>query len=99
MGIDKLAAYMYRYGFGEPTGIDLTGENAGIVPSREWKAKPRPEPWYPGETVIARLGQGSWVATPLTLAQGHAALDADVVRHLPPPTTAPQNGRASRREK
>src|SRR3546814_4248787 len=43
MGIDKLAAYMYRYGFGEPTGIDLTGENAGIVPSREWKAKHRPE--------------------------------------------------------
>src|SRR3546814_5517679 len=42
MGIDKLAAYMYRYGFGEPTGIDLTGENAGIVPSREWKAKHRP---------------------------------------------------------
>src|SRR3546814_14118131 len=43
MGIDKLAAYMYRYGFGEPTGIDLTGENAGLVPSRELQAKPRPE--------------------------------------------------------
>src|SRR3546814_3093169 len=60
MGIDKLAAYMYRYGFGEPTGIDLTGENAGIVPSREWKAKHRPEPWYPGDRVIAGIGQGYW---------------------------------------
>src|SRR3546814_13028027 len=60
---------MYRYGFGEPTGIDLTGENAGIVPSREWKAKHRPEPWYPGETVIAGIGQGYWVATTLQLAQ------------------------------
>src|SRR3546814_5453585 len=69
MGIDKLAAYMYRYGFGEPTGIDLTGENAGIVPSREWKAKHRPEPWYPGETVIAGIGQGYWVATTLQLAR------------------------------
>src|SRR3546814_4611085 len=49
----------------EPTGIDLTGENAGIVPSREWKAKHRPEPWYPGETVIAGIGQGYWVATTL----------------------------------
>ena len=36
MGIDRLAEYMHRYGFGEPTGIDLTGESAGIVPSREW---------------------------------------------------------------
>lgn len=83
MGIDKLAEYMHRYGFGEPTGIDLTGENAGIVPSREWKAKHRPEPWYPGETVIAGIGQGYWVATTLQLAQGTAALADDGVRHRP----------------
>src|SRR3546814_5975198 len=83
MGIDKRAAYMYRYGFGEPTGIDRTGENAGILPSREWKAKHRPEPWYPGETVIAGIGQGYWVATTLQLAQGTAALAADGVRHRP----------------
>src|SRR3546814_5356503 len=51
--------------------------------SREWKAKHRPEPGYPGETVIAGIGQGYWVATTLQLAQGTAALAADGVRHRP----------------
>ncbi|HVI58583.1 MAG TPA: penicillin-binding protein 2 [Luteimonas sp.] len=83
MGIARLDEYMRRYGFGEPTGIDLLGENAGVVPSPEWKAKNRKEPWYPGETVIAGIGQGYWVATTLQLAQGVAALAADGVRHRP----------------
>ncbi|NLA66799.1 MAG: penicillin-binding protein 2 [Gammaproteobacteria bacterium] len=74
MGIDRLAEYMHRYGFGEPTGIDLTGETAGIVPSREWKARNSREPWYPGETVIAGIGQGYWVATALQMARGTAAI-------------------------
>src|SRR3546814_13203018 len=77
MGIDKLAAYMYRYGFGEPTGIDLTGETAGIVPSREWKAKHPPQPRYPGDTGISRTAPGSWVATTLKWDKGTAPLAAD----------------------
>jgi penicillin-binding protein 2 len=83
MGIEKLSAYMHRYGFGEPTGIDLTGENGGVVPSAAWKAKNRKEPWYPGETVISGIGQGYWVATTLQLAQGVAAIADDGVRHRP----------------
>ena len=39
MGIDRFDQWMRRYGFGEPTGIDLIGESAGIVPSPEWKAQ------------------------------------------------------------
>ncbi|MGY0612805.1 penicillin-binding protein 2 [Luteimonas sp. A501] len=74
MGIDRLAEYMHRYGFGEPTGIDLTGETSGIVPSREWKLGNSREPWYPGETVIAGIGQGYWVATALQMARGTAAI-------------------------
>lgn len=74
MGIDRLAEYMHRYGFGAPSGIDLTGETSGIVPSREWKAGQRSEPWYPGETVIAGIGQGYWVATALQMARGTAAI-------------------------
>src|SRR5690606_31093345 len=83
MGIDRLSTYMHRYGFGEPTGIDLAGENAGVVPSQAWKAKHRKEPWYPGETVIAGIGQGYWIATTLQLAQGVAAIAADGTRHRP----------------
>ena len=74
MGIDRFAGFMHRYGFGEPTGIELVGENAGIVPSREWKRGRSSEPWYPGETVIAGIGQGYWIATALQLARGTAAI-------------------------
>ena len=37
LGIDRLAYWANQYGFGAPTGIDLPGEVAGIVPSNQWK--------------------------------------------------------------
>src|SRR5690606_389418 len=74
MGIERFAGFMRRYGFGQPTGIELVGENEGIVPSPEWKAGRSSEPWYPGETVIAGIGQGYWIATALQLARGTAAI-------------------------
>ncbi len=74
MGINKFDFYMRRYGFGQPTGIDLIGEVSGIVPSPEWKRKRFNQPWFTGETVIAGIGQGFWVVTPLQLAQGTASL-------------------------
>jgi penicillin-binding protein 2 len=74
MGIAKFDAFMRRYGFGQKTGIDLLGENVGIVPSPQWKAARSKEPWYAGETVIAGIGQGYWVATVLQLVRGTAAI-------------------------
>jgi penicillin-binding protein 2 len=74
MGIARFDSYMRRYGFGQPTGIDLVGEVSGIVPSPEWKRTRFKQPWFLGETVIAGIGQGYWVVTPLQLAQGTAAL-------------------------
>ncbi len=74
LGIEKFDAYMRRYGFGQPTGIDLVGEFAGILPSPAWKRQRFKMPWYTGETVIAGIGQGYWVVTPLQLAQGTASL-------------------------
>ncbi|MUV13446.1 penicillin-binding protein 2 [Noviluteimonas gilva] len=74
MGIDRFSMYMHKYGFGAPSGIDLAGETSGIVPSQEWKQKNSKEKWYPGETVIAGIGQGYWVATTLQLARGVAAI-------------------------
>jgi penicillin-binding protein 2 len=65
---------MHRYGFGEKTGIDLAGESAGVVPSREYKRTISKEPWYPGETVISGIGQGYWIATALQLARATAAI-------------------------
>ena len=74
MGIRRLDEYMRKYGFGAPTGIDLAGETSGVVPSPEYKATRSRENWYPGETVIAGIGQGYWVATTLQLARGTAAI-------------------------
>ncbi|MFD0738834.1 penicillin-binding protein 2 [Lysobacter koreensis] len=74
MGIERFAQWMQRYGFGQPTGIDLAGENAGVVPSLQYKASRTKERWYPGETVIAGIGQGYWIATALQLARATAAV-------------------------
>ncbi|WP_206860237.1 penicillin-binding protein 2 [Lysobacter changpingensis] len=74
MGIERFDEYMRRYGFGERTGIDLAGENKGVVPSPEWKRTRSKEPWYAGETVNAGIGQGYWIATTLQLVRGTAAI-------------------------
>lgn len=76
MGIRKFDEYLSLYGFGAPTGVDLSGETEGILPSPEWKAKNanKQGPWYLGDTVISSIGQGFWKATPLQLAQSTAAL-------------------------
>jgi penicillin-binding protein 2 len=92
MGIDRFADYMHKYGFGERTGIDLTGENEGIVPSKAYKASRTREPWYPGETVIAGIGQGYWVATALQLARATAAIADDGRMHRLHIATARRDG-------
>lgn len=74
LGIDRMHDFLAQFGFGEPTGLDLLGENAGVLPSREWKRGRFAEPWYPGETVIAGIGQGFNVVTPVQLANAVAAL-------------------------
>jgi len=74
MGIAQFSSAMHRYGFGQPTGIDLSGETPGVVPSPEWKAEHSREPWYAGETVIAGIGQGYWTVSMLQLARATAAI-------------------------
>ncbi len=92
MGIDKLSDSMAKFGFGQPTGIDLVGESAGVLPSREWKRGRMNQAWYPGETVIAGIGQGFWVVTPLQLAHGVATLAAAGVSRQPHLLRATQDG-------
>lgn len=68
LGIDRLAAMAHRLGYGAPIGIDIPGEKAGLIPTREWKLATSGTAWQPGETVIAGIGQGSVLATPLQIA-------------------------------
>jgi len=74
LGIQRFDSYMQKYGFGQKTGIDLYGENTGVMPSPETKQKRFKQAWYPGDTVNAGIGQGMWIVTPLQLAQATAAL-------------------------
>ena len=76
MGIDRMSSYLAKFGFGKPTGVDLAGEGSGILPSKEWKRAILNKVWYPGETVIAGIGQGYWVVTPVQLANATAILAA-----------------------
>ena len=81
MGIDRLSGFMSKLGFGKPTGVDLVGESGGVLPSQEWKRGRFNQPWYPGETVIAGIGQGYWVVTPLQLVQAVSIVAAEGVPH------------------
>jgi len=83
MGIDRMHDYLAQFGFGSVTGIDVPGEGKGILPSREWKRAVHEEPWYPGETVIAGIGQGFNVVTPLQLANAVATLVNGGTRYAP----------------
>ncbi|PKM45579.1 MAG: penicillin-binding protein 2 [Gammaproteobacteria bacterium HGW-Gammaproteobacteria-1] len=87
LGIDRMSDFMRAFGFGRPTGVDLTGESSGLMPSREWKRRVHRQPWFPGETLITGIGQGFTLTTPLQLASSVATL-ASFGRHLSPNVVA-----------
>ena len=69
LGIDPIATYSRQFGLGEKTGIALSSERSGLVPSTEWKRKNKGEPWYPGETISIAIGQGFLSVTPIQMAK------------------------------
>ena len=87
VGIDNMHDYLDRFGLGTKTGVDVGGESSGLVPSREWKKnhfRDRDnQRWYHGETVIASIGQGYMLATPLQLAAAAGALATRGERYRP----------------
>ena len=90
MGIDKASPYLTQFGFGQKTGIDLPSEYAGVLPSREWKAKrfakssdPTAKEWRAGEMVSVSIGQGYNAYTPLQMAHATASLANNGVVHQP----------------
>ena len=74
LGADLLAQYTREYGFGAPTGIDLPGEVAGLVPDPDWKQEALEEPWTLGDTYNFGIGQGYLTVTPLQLLRVGAAI-------------------------
>ncbi len=68
LGIEKIAAMARRFGLGLPTGIEAGGEKSGLIPDKKWRLERFGEPWQTGETLIAGIGQGYILTTPLQLA-------------------------------
>ncbi len=78
LGVDRIHEYAKMFGFGEKTGIDLSDEAPGLIPSTEWKKNffrdPDDKRWYPGETLPVAIGQGAVTATPMQVARSLAAV-------------------------
>jgi penicillin-binding protein 2 len=74
IGIDRLQAMAHRFGFGQKRGIDLPHERTGLIPGRAWKLATQGHPWQQGETLVAAIGQGYMLVTPLQLATMAARL-------------------------
>ncbi len=87
LGIERMAGFLTTFGLGDITGLDIGGEQKGLVPSPAWKKKafrrPADQVWFPGETVIAGIGQGYLLVTPLQLAHATATVAARGQRFQP----------------
>jgi penicillin-binding protein 2 len=68
VGIDRMSAMAKRLGLGQSLDFDVPGERAGLIPTRDWKQATIGVPWQLGETLVAGIGQGYVLATPLQLA-------------------------------
>ncbi|HBV58197.1 MAG TPA: penicillin-binding protein 2 [Candidatus Magasanikbacteria bacterium] len=68
LGLEKIAEYLKKFGLANTLGIDLPGETAGFIPSREWKEDIKKERWYIGDTYNLSIGQGDLLVTPLQVA-------------------------------
>ncbi len=74
LGVEKMKKYMEMFGLGYPTGIDLSSEESGFIPDKNWKLRTKKEPWYIGDTYNLSIGQGDLLVTPLQVAIWTAAV-------------------------
>jgi penicillin-binding protein 2 len=75
LGIARLEEYFRMFGFGAPTGIEFAVEQAGLIPTPEWKERAFPdEPWRIGDTYHTSIGQYGFQVTPLQMVRATAAI-------------------------
>lgn len=73
-GIDGLSRWAFDLGLGKKTGIDLPGELEGLIPTSGWKKRVKKEPWFPGETLSAAIGQGFVLLTPIQMVSLYSTI-------------------------
>lgn len=83
LGIDKIHDFIGQFGFGKKTGIDISGELAGVLPSAQWKEKRYKQKWYAGDTIPVGIGQGYDLITPLQLAFATSILASNGIAYRP----------------
>lgn len=83
VGVDKLSLMAQKFGIGKKSGIDLAGEDQGIVPTQDWKKKAIGEPWYLGDTYHYGIGQGYLLVTPLQVNMWTSAIANSGVLYQP----------------
>lgn len=74
MGIERLMDWARTFGLGGKTGIGLSGESEGFLPSKAWKEETKGEPWYIGDTYNVSIGQGDVLVNPLQIARVTATI-------------------------
>jgi len=83
LGINRIADFARRFGFGHRTGLGIGFEEPGLVPDEAWKQRVRGERWYPSETISVAIGQGPVLVTPIQQALMAAAMATDGTRPVP----------------
>lgn len=83
LGIDNIHRFIGQFGFGKSTGIDISGESGGLLPSQEWKQRRFNQKWFGGDTISVGIGQGYNLATPVQLAFATAILANSGVVYRP----------------
>jgi penicillin-binding protein 2 len=83
LGIDRIAYYAKAFGLGKKTGIDLPGEEPGLVPSSEWVERVYHHKWYPGSTISVAIGQGATEVTPIQLVRAVSGIASGGVFYQP----------------
>lgn len=82
LGIERIKKYLKYFGLGSLTGIDLPGEEEGLIPDKEWKEQ-RGESWGLGDTYHVAIGQGDMMVTPLQMTSAIASIANNGILYQP----------------
>ncbi len=91
LGVDRIVSYLQRFGWGKKLGIDLPSEQAGFLPTKDWRTTQRPSPWKLGDTYHLSIGQGDLEVTPLQVATAISAIANGGTVYQPHLVTAIKN--------
>ncbi|WP_028862867.1 penicillin-binding protein 2 [Psychromonas aquimarina] len=83
LGIDRLSAWMSKFGYGQLSGIDINEDTPANMPTRKWKEAHYHTQWYQGDTIPVGIGQGYWTATPLQIAKAISVVANKGLVHRP----------------